>query len=80
MYNSSQNETQAAARDAELRRVYSVEWYGVHGALTTIDQLLAEDFPAPDGAAVPTRYQVDALRGLKSELSALVEGWGEWGA
>ena len=72
----SQNETQAAARDAELRRVYAVEWFGVHGALTAIDELLAADFPPPDGAAAPTRYQVDALRALRSELSALAEGWG----
>lgn len=76
MYNSSQNETQSAARDAELRRVYAVEWYGVWGALTALNELLRADFPQPgDGETVPTRYQVYALRGLKSELSALVEGY-----
>lgn len=58
----------------ELTRRYAAEWYGVHGALTAIDQLLEDDFPAPD-EAVPTRYQVDALRALKSMLLALVEGY-----
>ena len=77
MSNLIQNETQAAVRAAELRRAYALEWYGVHGVLTAIDELLAADFPPPGGDAPPTRYQVDALRALKSELSALVEGWGE---
>jgi hypothetical protein len=38
---------------------------------------VAEDFPRPDGNEAKTRYQVDALRALKSELAALVEGWDE---
>lgn len=75
MSNMIQNETQAIAAATELRRRYSIEWHGVHGAMTAIEQMLQEDFPAPDGDTPPTRYQVDALRALKSELSALVEGW-----
>ncbi len=71
----SQNETQSTARAAQLARAYSAEWYGAHGALTAIYELLAADFPPPGGATEPTRYQVDALRALKSELSALVEGY-----
>ena len=69
------NEIQEAARAAELRRVYALEWFGVYGALTAIDELLAADFPMPGEGALPTRYQVDALRGLASQLGALVEGW-----
>ena len=69
---ATQNEAAAAA----LRRAYAVEWYGVHSALTAIDQLLADDFPPPEGDTPPTRYQVDALRALRSSLAALVEGWG----
>lgn len=68
-----QNETQSAARLAELRRVYALEWFGVYGALTAIDELLAADFPMPGEGASPTRYQVDALRALRGELAALVD-------
>ena len=67
----TQNEAAAAA----LRRAYAVEWYGVHSALTAIDQLLADDFPPPEGDTPVTRYQVDALRALRGELSALLMGY-----
>lgn len=69
----SQNETQAAAQLAELRRVYALEWFGVHGALTAIDELVKADFPMPGEGEPPTRYQVDALRALRCELCALLE-------
>lgn len=68
--------TQNEAAAVELRRRYSIEWHGVHGALTAISELLAEDFPPPDGDAPVTRYDLDAVRALRCELSALVEGWG----
>lgn len=67
---ATQNEAAAA-----LRRAYAIEWFGVASALTAIDQLIAEDFPAPDSDAPPTRYDLDAVRALRCELSALVEGW-----
>ena len=66
-------QTQAAA--VLLNDRYNEEWYGVHGALTAIERLVAEDFPRPDGNEARTRYQVDALRALKWALSALVEGY-----
>lgn len=66
--------TQDDAKAAALAAAYEAAWYNVHGALTAIDQLLAEEFPAP-GEGQPTRYQVDALRGLRASLSALVEGY-----
>lgn len=68
-----QNETQATVAAAELRRRYSVEWHGVHGVLTAIAEMLAEEFPAPDGDAAVTRYDLDAVRALRCELSALLE-------
>ena len=73
-----QNETltvQNAARAAELRRLYRVAWYNVHGQLTAIGQLLADTFPAPgDEAATVTRYDVDAMTALAAQLAAL--SWG----
>ncbi len=69
--------TQTEAAAVLLNDRYNEEWYGVHGALTAIERLVAEDFPRPDGNEAKTRYQVDALRALKSELAALVEGWDE---
>jgi hypothetical protein len=57
----------------ETRRQYRHWWYEVHSVMTAIEQIVTEDFPDPDGAeAQPTRYQVDCLRGLHSELSALI--------
>jgi hypothetical protein len=67
------NETQTAAAAAELRRRYSMEWHGVLGGLTAIEQRLTEEFPAPDGDAPVTRYDLDAVRALRCELSALLE-------
>lgn len=59
----------------ELVRRYREIYYLVHGALTAIGQILVEDFPDPDADALPTRGDVDMLRGLAAELSALVEGY-----
>ncbi len=71
-----QTMTQSEAAAALLGERYSAEWYGVYGALSAIDQLLADDFPPPGSGDAPvTRYQVDALRALKWALSALVEGY-----
>lgn len=68
--------TQSQAAAELLAARYEVEWYGVYGALDAIALVLAEDFPPPgSGTAAPTRYDVDSLRALKSQLSALVEGW-----
>lgn len=64
--------TQNEAAAVELRRRYSIEWHGVHGALTAISELLAEDFPPPDGDAAVTRYDLDMMRALKGELAALL--------
>ena len=65
--------TQTEAAAVLLNDRYNEEWYGVHGALTAIERLVAEDFPRPDGNEAKTRYQVDALRALKSELAALID-------
>ena len=67
------DETQTAAAVLELRRRYSVEWHGVLGALTAIAEMLAEEFPRPGGDAPVTRYDLDAVRALRCELSALLE-------
>ena len=72
MMNLQQTQTAAT----ELRRRYKVAWYNVHGQLTAIGQLVAEDFPAPDDAgAVVTRYDVDALGALAGQLDALMWGF-----
>lgn len=60
----------------ELQRRYQDAYYRVHGSLTAIAQIIIDDFPAPeDDDARPTRGDVDMLRALGSELSALVEGY-----
>ena len=60
----------------ELRRRYQDAYYRVHGSLTAIAQIIIDDFPAPeDDDARPTRGDVDMLRALAGELSALVEGY-----
>jgi len=66
-------QTQAAA--VLLNDRYREEWYGVHGALTAIAEIVKSDFPAPDDATLKTRYEVDTLRALKSSLLALTEGY-----
>ena len=66
-------QTQAAA--VLLNDRYREEWDGVHGALTAIVELVRPDFPAPVDATMKTRYEVDALRALKSSLLALTEGY-----
>lgn len=58
----------------ELRHRYRAAWYDVHGLLTTIEQIITEDYPQPDNAdAQPTRYDLDLMARLKGELAALVE-------
>lgn len=69
MMNSPQTQTAAA----ELRRRYAIEYEGVLVALAAIRDRLLEEFPAPDGAAPVTRYDLDAVRALRSELLALLE-------
>lgn len=60
----------------ELRRRYREAYYACFGALTAIERIIAEDFPAPeDDDAMPTRGDVDMLRALGNELSALLEGY-----
>ena len=60
----------------ELARRYQDAHNTVTAALTAIGQIVTEDFPAPeDGDARPTRGDVDMLRALAGELSALVEGY-----
>ena len=66
-------QTQAAA--VLLNDRYREEWYGVHGALRAIAELVRQDFPHPDAATMKTRYEVDALRALKWQLLALTEGY-----
>ena len=66
-------QTQAAA--VLLADRYREEWYGVHGALRAIAEIVRQDFPAPDDATMKTRYEVDALRALKWQLLALTEGY-----
>lgn len=70
MMNSPQTQTAAA----ELRRRYAVEYDGVLVALAAIrDRLETEYPPVGDGAAPVTRYDLDAVRALRSELLALLE-------
>ncbi len=60
----------------ELARRYQDAHNTVTAALTAIGQIVEEDFPPPeDGAARPTRGDVDMLRALGSELSSLLEGY-----
>ena len=66
-------EAQQAANVAAYRIVWSAFW----GNVTTLQQIVDEDFP--DGAGddiAPTRYQVDAVRELGNRVGALVEGYG----
>ena len=67
---ATQNQT---AAQTELRRRYAVEHEGVLVALAAIRDRLTEEFPAPDGAAPVTRYDLDAVRALRCELCALLE-------
>ncbi len=63
------NETAAL----ELRRRYAIEYEGVTVALAAIRDRLTEEFPAPDGDAPVTRYDLDTVRALRCELGALLE-------
>ena len=64
--------------ESELRRRYQDAYYRVHGSLTAIAQIIIDDFPPPeDDDARPTRGDVDMLRALGSELSALLEGYAQ---
>ena len=65
-------EAQQAANVAAYRAVWATFW----GNVTTLQQIVEEDFPdgAGDGIA-PTRYQVDAVRDLGNRVGALVEGY-----
>ena len=67
---ATQNQT---AAQAELRRRYAIEHEGVLVALAAIRDRLTEEFPAPDGDAAVTRYDLDATRALRCELGALLE-------
>ncbi len=68
--------TQDEARAAELRRRYKIAWDIVKGQLAAIGQLVADDFPAPDGPVEElTRYHVDALSALGGELGRLTMGY-----
>lgn len=67
--------TQAAAEIA-LRCEYKKwvnEFWRIH---TSLSQIIIEDFPDPDDAeARPTRYHVDAIRGLALQEGALTQGY-----
>ncbi len=67
---ATQNQT---AAQTELRRRYAVEYDGVLVALAAIRDRLTTEFPAPDGDAPVTRYDLDTVRALRCELSALLE-------
>lgn len=69
MMNLQQTQTAAA----ELRRRYAIEYEGVTVALAAIRDRLTEEFPAPDGDAPVTRYDLDTVRALRCELGALLE-------
>lgn len=69
MMNLQQTQTAAA----ELRRRYAIEYDGVLVALAAIRDRLTEEFPAPDGDAAVTRYDLDTVRALRCELCALLE-------
>jgi hypothetical protein len=61
---------------AELVKQYRNALARFYGFLTALEQIVAEDFP--DRNARPgevTRYHVDAMNGLTSQLSAIVEGY-----
>jgi hypothetical protein len=60
----------------ELTRQYETALGQLYGGLTTIEQILAEDFPGFDAApGAVTRYHVDAVRDLGARVSALIEGY-----
>ncbi len=69
MMNLQQTQTAAA----ELRRRYAIEYEGVTVALAAIRDRLTTEFPAPDGDAPVTRYDLDTVRALRCELGALLE-------
>ena len=45
------------------------------GNQTALSQIVEEEFPDVDGDDVPTRYQIDMMRGLAAAVGALVEGY-----
>jgi len=59
---------------AELAKAYQRERGRFDSFIDAIRAIVESDFPAPDGG-VATRYDVDAMKGLNGELSALVEGY-----
>jgi hypothetical protein len=61
---------------AELAKQYRNTLARFYGYLTAVEQIVVEDFPAREApASEVTRYHVDALNGLISQLSAIVEGY-----
>lgn len=59
----------------EMRREYQ-KWYTQFwGNQTALSQIVEEEFPDVDGDDVPTRYQIDMMRGLALQVAALVEGY-----
>ena len=44
------------------------------GNQTALSQSVEEEFPDVDGDDVPTRYQIDMMRGLAAAVAALVDG------
>lgn len=58
-----------------LGRQYAAIVASIYGNLTAIEQIVEEDFPAPDDTAHITRGDVDMLKDLDTQLAALVWGY-----
>jgi hypothetical protein len=61
---------------AELAKQYRNTLARFYSYLVAVEQIVIEDFPDRDAPpSMVTRYHVDALAGLTSQLSAIVEGY-----
>jgi hypothetical protein len=68
--------TQSQAAQAERARRYNIEITDLLGNMTRLDQIIAEDFPAPGASPETiTAYHLAAIRGLKNGTGALLEGY-----
>lgn len=66
MFAVAQNELSKAYRNARAR-------FDIY--MTTLEQIVEEDFPVGDEPAGVTRYDVDALNDLANRIGALVAGY-----
>lgn len=60
---------------SELTKQYRRERGRLRDYLAALEVILADDFPSEQDAEKATRYHVDALRGIISQISALIEGY-----